>query len=258
MNYEDVSRKARAAIFELRGMAREGNREAIAELNSIGVHIAHDLAFMRVWPPEAAVAVAESSAQSDEWVVSIPSIHELRKEAIERQIPANLGDKLTIRPTPTSGSGGTRYFDPNTKGGFTYQIWKFFDACYGINHFPSPPARFSDFMTGAFLDDAFLNGWRPEDFTGWILESQREMLSVTEKAMALPILTIESLPQWIALGMEWADAICIGRWEEYPWPQKILDRAKTKTSQFAKSPRGCKTVVKGWISDGLKSMIAAA
>jgi hypothetical protein len=252
---ERLARQANDAIFSLLDAAKSGDRTAIMHLHGIGECIANDLHFLSLWPDSAA-AVFDSAAQSDRWPITVPAIKELRCAEIERQTPKSLGSSLTIRPDPTPGTGGSRLFKNGSRLGFAMAIWEFFNGAYACNHFSLPPESYGARMASRFLADAYLDGWRPTDFVAWQNEAMERMGPVAVKAQALPLLTRATLPQWQSLAVEWAEALCLGRWDEYGWPAKIHARSITKSSKFAKSERG-KTAVTHWIKNGLASLIDA-
>lgn len=255
MTADETATAARIALGALHELAKTGDTAAIMHLKSIGIVNALNLNWLAVWPPEAAKAVAESAAQSDEWIVIVPAIQELRASAIERQLPSSLGTARTIRPSPPKqGSGSTRDFNKSSQQGFARLIWEDLNGAYALDHFGTPADSYSGRLIDMHLSDVYLDGWRPDDLPAWRCEAQKRMRLVVEDAKQLPPLSGATLPQWIDLGMKWADAICLGRWDNFPWPPKIIARAKTFPSKFSKSPRGCKSVVKDWISKGFASL----
>ena len=206
---------------------------------------------------------------SDYWPLSMPSIKELREVELRNSMPDILGSSLPEKMHPMPGKGGTRQLDESSKSGFALSVLNALRSNslpigfegHHENELANEGVQIA--MRGLFTEYQSALAWSKiegaglaENFTDELrAESLAKFGNVFDLAKSMPPLSKESLSGWVDIAMAWADAACAGRWESYPWPEKIRNRAATNTSKYAVANRGHQTIVREWIQGGLATLI---
>ena len=108
-----------AALSNLKRLCVRGEVDAAKMLSEFSL-ICTDLLGQglnsRKLPEKHALEQAARTAQ--EWPISCPAIVDRRKQRLEEQIPAMLGEDLNVRLGESTGRGGRRNLDPVSRTGF--------------------------------------------------------------------------------------------------------------------------------------------
>ncbi|MEO5915328.1 MAG: hypothetical protein ABIS50_13930 [Luteolibacter sp.] len=263
--------KALDAIRALAELTRGGDRSAAVLLLMAANKAAGELKMIS-WGSgnnEGMAAVDYAATLFDEWPLLMPAMVELRAFEIEHSIPGGLGAALPVKMVPTSGSGGTRSLERNSRDSFARWILSaIHDAVFvfpqGLELGPIArkvqPRQYRTMFASAqvYLSKMiFTQDWGSAVLVKF--ESQNsERISrfgaVYDLAEKLQPITKDTLSEWVKVGVHWAEAACVGEWDEYPWPAGIMKRAATNPTKYSKSPRGCKAAVREWVKEGFASL----
>jgi hypothetical protein len=251
MTAADYRKSVMQSLHCLRQLAaRQGDPEAVKALRDIGLKAASILGNLTIFPdtdetPEVfrdGAAVAKQVAkESSEWPVAYHAISEIRKDALAQTAGLNVGILLGVRLP-----GKAREFSYNSQTGFALDIFLRLEE---VRLNPASHFHITKAFPDLLKDDAL-----PE-YTWQNLAAE-----------LLPLST-DSLPLWIAAGVELCRDECQDDWDTFPWPEIVKNRLTTNRKKAPEKQKGadgqgnersCKSAVRDKIQEGLKLLILKA
>ena len=265
------------ALIMLRRECAKGDVQAVLIVANAGVKFADFLAEMNGSPRGSVekLVVTSAARECPEWPVAL--CYRSNLGLIHRLVPPMLGRGSAIRIKKYPGTKADRFFNIDSRVGFANhfleelqegrRLARKYDDGDTANLLEmierSKIAHSAIGKKGFQIDPKIYSSVHRDTLDELILAQGTLVPCGYEKNWKewkhLPIFSEKNLERWIVAALNLADAICDGKWDQYPWPSSLISEGKQRQKNTgAKLATGCKAAVKSWINEGFENLLKDA